>query len=145
MNRADALCLIVCKDNPESTWVTKVIPAGWGTEEPNSATSTDASQLPTGWSDEPVKAMMQEAIQREEQLRQKIANISVSAGTSPAFKIIPSYTIPSSNTIPTPVTSTNNSTSNSNFNDPLPSADNPMSNTWDSPVSGVHFLNTEKE
>ncbi|KAJ3105110.1 hypothetical protein HDU97_008514 [Phlyctochytrium planicorne] len=109
---------VVFIDDPN--WVMTTIPAGWSTDVPQPvAPREDISeavrevQPPTGWDDTPVRAMLRDAMRREELLRERLA----SGGPNP-----------------TPAAQRTNI---HEFQPPQP-----IRQGWDAPIQGVQFIST---
>ncbi|KAJ3290564.1 hypothetical protein HDU79_003137 [Rhizoclosmatium sp. JEL0117] len=103
-------------DDPN--WVAKVIPAGWN-DEPETTQQPQQPPIPGNWDDTPIKHLLQEAIQREEWIKQQ---------QQQSFANIPLQQPPSSSS----------STTSSKKAAFIPTKPAPTS--WDAPIQGVQFL-----
>ncbi|KAI8851806.1 hypothetical protein BC829DRAFT_487863 [Chytridium lagenaria] len=66
---------VIFIDDPN--WVTKTIPVGWSTNIPQPLSTQPEDwpsdqRPPTNWDDAPIRAMLQDAVRRDEELRQKL-------------------------------------------------------------------------
>jgi hypothetical protein len=153
-------------DDPN--WVPKVIPAGWGESSTSTSTSESTSapssssfnpnlrsnQLPTGWDDNPVKKLLQEAIEKEELRKQKLAE-AIAAGLVVTPDGLASWSNigaqvqgQKTSQASTNITATAvNAGSSSNWGTSASTNSKPTSapkaaTGWDAPIVGVTFLST---